>query len=55
MHNRLFLGNFQVAFLKKWVQKDERDDMSHPDDTNEQVLPSTDTSAMSTLRKRNHA
>ncbi|KAG1180406.1 hypothetical protein G6F70_001474 [Rhizopus microsporus] len=52
---QLFLGNFQVAFLKKWVQKDERDDMSHPDDTNEQVLPSTDTSAMSTLRKRNHA
>jgi sodium/bile acid cotransporter 7 len=55
MHNRLFLGNFQVALLKKWVEKDERDDMSHPDDTNEQVLPSADTSAMSTLRKRNHA
>ncbi|CEG74747.1 hypothetical protein RMATCC62417_09908 [Rhizopus microsporus] len=52
---QLFLGNFQVALLKKWVEKDERDDMSHPDDTNEQVLPSTDTSAMSTLRKRNHA
>lgn len=43
MINRLFIGNFQVPLLKKWVEKDE--------EVNNQVLPSQEL-VVTHIRKR---
>lgn len=53
-NNRLFIGNFQVAFLKKWIEKGDHQEQSVYTD-NEQALPSNEAVHLSTLRKRGAA
>ncbi|KAG0743973.1 hypothetical protein G6F57_009211 [Rhizopus arrhizus] len=48
---QLFIGNFQVAFLKKWIEKGDNQEQSVYKD-NEQALPSNEAVHLSTLRKR---
>ncbi|KAI9270817.1 putative sodium bile acid cotransporter [Sporodiniella umbellata] len=46
---QLFLGNFQVPFLKKWIEKEEKD---HVEQDHE--LPSSVSAISLTVRKRNN-
>lgn len=49
---RLFIGNFQVPLLKKWIENDPTED--DPVNDSSEVLPreSTESIQLSTMRRR---
>lgn len=49
---RLFIGNFQVPILKKWIENDPTED--DPVNDSSEVLPreSAESSQLSTMRRR---